>query len=197
VEYLNIVNEASQINMFMFKQVELDYDFSLVLAADHDAHSGTCISHLVKELDDVYQNFGGFPRSLSTVNTTLHQLWWSRDQLDFDALGHMISVNIVLISSIRQDPGNIIPYHRDMFHKLRQLYPDSTDTCVRANIFLENSKLGHMLQFTLDGKHRAVTEWTANTGHMFDSSVLHLSCNAGLEPKYTLQLSGFYRNQEQ
>lgn len=181
----------------MFKEIEIDYDFSLVLATDHDAHSGTCVPHLVKELTDVYEPFGGLPKSFGSENTNLHQLWWTRDQLDFDVLGRMIDVEIISISSIRQDPGNVIPYHRDMFHKIRQMHPERKDKCVRTNIFLEDSRLGHMLQFTLDGQHRAVTEWRANTGFMFDNTVLHLSCNAGMEPKYTLQISGFYLGQEQ
>lgn len=181
----------------MFKSVALDYDFAQVLRADHDAHSGTCVPHLVKEIDDVYQRFGGLPKSYGPENTNLHQLWWSQEQLDFDVLGRMIGMEIVSISSIRQDPGNVIPYHRDMFHKIRQLHPERKDKCVRTNIFLEDSRLGHMLQFTLNDRHHAVTEWQANTGYLFDSSVLHLSCNAGMEPKYTLQISGFYQGQEQ
>lgn len=181
----------------MFKQLAIDYDFSLVLNTDHGAHSGTCIPHLVRELDDVYQNFGGLPESFCLENTTLHQLWWTRDDLDFDALGRMTKIDIVSISSIRQDPGNTIPYHRDMFHKIRNSYPERKDKCVRANIFLQDSRLGHMMQFTVDDQHQAVTEWRANTGFMFDNTILHLSCNAGMEPKYTLQISGFYLGQEQ
>lgn len=181
----------------MFKQVSVPYDFSVILAADHDTHSDTGITHLVRELDDVYQSFGGFPSSYCLENTTLHQLWWTRDDLDFDVLGRMMHIDIVSISSIRQDPGHTIPYHRDMFHKIRNIYPDRLDTCVRANIFLEDSKLGHMMQFTVGDQNKTVTEWMANTGFLFDSNILHLSCNAGMKPKYTLQISGFYLGQEQ
>jgi hypothetical protein len=151
----------------------------------------------LRELDDIYSAYGGYPRAFCAENTTIHQLWWNPDQLDFERLGAMLHMEVITVSSIRQDPGNVVPYHRDTFHKIRQQIPDRAGRCVRANIFLENSRLGHMLQFTLNDRHHAVTEWQANTGYMFDSSVLHLSCNAGLEPKYTLQVSGFYQGQEQ
>lgn len=181
----------------MFESIALDYDFSQILSADHDSHSGSCYHHQVRELDDIYGAYGGYPRAFCAENTTIHQLWWDREQLDFDRLGTMLDMEVITVSSIRQDPGNVVPYHRDVFFKIRQQYPDNKLRCVRANIFLENNKLGHMLQFTLDRQHRAVTEWQANTGFMFDNTVLHLSCNAGLEPKYTLQISGFYLGQEQ
>ena len=181
----------------MFKQVSVPYDFSVILAADHDTHTGSCIHHQVRELEDIYGTHGGYPKAFCAENTTIHQLWWNRDQLDFECLGTMLDMEVITVSSIRQDPGNVVPYHRDIFYKIRQQYPDRADRCVRANIFLENSRLGHMLQFTLDGKHHTVAEWQANTGFLFDSSILHLSCNAGMEPKYTLQISGFYLGQEQ
>jgi hypothetical protein len=183
--------------MSLFREVKVDYDFSEILAADHDAHAGTCIFHQQKELDDVYQKFGGMPGSFCTENTTLHQLWWSRDQLDYDALGNMVDIEIVTVSSIRQDPGNTIPYHRDMFYKISQAYPERKETKVRANIFLEPGKLGHFLQFTVDGCHNTYTNWKSHTGFVFDSNILHLSSNAGLEPKFTLQISGFWKGQEQ
>ena len=181
----------------MFTSFKLDYDFSQVLAADHDQHSGSCAAHQAREIPEIYGATNGHPKSYCFENTTIHQLWWDRDQLDFDNIGRQLGIEVISISSIRQDPGNVVPYHRDTFFLIRQKFPDRHDTCVRANMFLEDSKLGHMLQVTLNERHEAVTEWQANTGFMFDSSILHLSCNAGLEPKYTLQISGFYRDQSQ
>ena len=36
------------------------------------------------------------------------------------------------------------------------------------------------------------THWSAGDGFIWDSDHLHLSANAGLTPKYTLQVSGFW-----
>ena len=167
----------------MFLPIVLDYDFAKILVADHDTHTA-------------YDGKSQI-RTYCEQNTTIHQLYWSSDQLDFERLGAMLDMEVITVSSIRQDPGNVMPYHRDTFYKIRERIPNCTGHCVRANIFLEDSRLGHMIQFTLDNRHYAVTEWKANTGFMFDSTIFHLSCNAGLEPKYTLQISGFYLGQEQ
>ena len=181
----------------MFKKISIDFDFAPILSADHTRHSDTCIYHQMRELNDVYEKFNGFPQSYTPNNTTIHQLWWDNQQLDYIEIGGQLNMEVVSISSILQEPGHVIPYHRDMFHRINEKFPNRPERRVRANIFLENSKLGHMLQFTLNGLHHAFTDWQANTGYLFDSEILHLSCNAGLEPKYTLQVSGLYLGQEQ
>lgn len=181
----------------MFAPITINYDFSPILTADHFQHADTCIYHQVRELAGVYAPYGGMPASYCEANTTIHQLWWGADEIDYGDIGQQLNMEVVSISSILQEPGHVIPYHRDMFHKINERYPDRTEKRVRANIFLEAGKLGHMLQFTLDEIHHTVTNWQANTGYLFDSEVLHLSCNAGLEPKYTLQVSGLYLGQEQ
>lgn len=175
----------------LFRPVQVNYDFSKILATDHDCHAGSCAVHQRAEMPEVYEPHGGYPDSLCLENTTIHQLWWDRDQLDWDELGQQLGIEVVSVSSIRQDPGNMIPYHRDMFHKITTKYPDRTERKVRANIFLEPAKLGHILEFTVDDQYQYFHSWQANTGFMFDTDVLHLSMNAGLQPKYTLQVSGF------
>lgn len=174
----------------MFRAISIDYDFTQVLQADYDQHSETPIVHQ-QEQQDIYREFGGFPGTYHADNTRIHQLCWQPDQLDFELLGRMTGIEVLTVSSIRQDPGNVNPYHRDLFYQTRKRYPERQERLVRANVFLEQNRLGHMMQFTVDQQHRAVTEWQANTGFVFDSTILHLSCNAGLEPKFTLQISGF------
>jgi len=181
----------------MFQKILIQYDFSVVLSADYRAHRDTCLYHQMQERIGIYAPFGGFPNSYSEANTTMYQIWWQPDQLDFVTLGEQLHMQVVSVSSIMQEPGHVIPYHRDLFHKINERYPDRSEQRVRANIFLEDAKLGHMMQFTLGNKHHAVTDWRANTGYMFDSTILHLSSNSGAEPKYTLQISGLYLGQEQ
>jgi hypothetical protein len=175
----------------MFKKIYLNYDFGFILNTDHDSHSGTCIAHQAKEIPEVYKKINGHPSSYCVENTTIHQLWWDRDKIDYELLGNQTGMEVISISSIKQDPGNSIPYHKDMFYKIKKKYPDRKETIARANIFLEDYKLGHFLQVTLDNKHVTVPNWTKNEGYMFDQSIYHLSANAGLESKYTLQISGF------
>lgn len=174
----------------MLKKISLDYDFGLVLSADFETHSGSCLWHVPSENPDLYKQSQA-PDSYGNSNTTIHQLWWDSTQLDFDEIGRQLGIDVITISSIRQDPGNVIPYHRDQFKKMSERFPTRTETKVRANIFLEHSKLGHILQFSVDDEIITAADWKQNQGYMFDSEVPHLSCNAGLEPKYTLQVSGF------
>lgn len=171
--------------------VKLDYDFSCFLNADYQQHTGSCISHQVHELTDVHEKFGGFPATYCMENTIIHQLWWNKDQVDFDEIGRQLGIEVVTISSILQPPGCVVPYHRDTFYQISQRYPDRTERKVRANIYLEDCKLGHMIQYVRDEKINTSVDWKAGEGFMWDSNILHLSVNAGMQDKYTLQISGF------
>lgn len=56
-----------------------------------------------------------------------------------------------------------------------------------------NKHKGSCLSYQDENKEwQTSTHWRAGDGFIWDSNHLHLSANAGLTPKYTLQLSGFY-----
>lgn len=177
----------------MLKPVQVQLDWNCFLSADYDQHVGSCIQHQVYELTDIHEQFGGFPDTYCFENTKIHQLWWTADQIDFDNLGKQLGMDVITVSSIKQDPGCMIPYHRDTFFKIRQQYPDRSDILVRANIYLEDYKLGHLIQYTHQEKTHTDVDWQQGHGWMWDSSILHLSANAGMQPKYTLQVSGFLK----
>ena len=46
-----------------------------------------------------------------------------------------------------QPPGNVVTLHRDTFFKFKKLYPDDKRTKVRLNLYLEDWKIGHMIQY--------------------------------------------------
>lgn len=171
----------------IFKNVELEYDFDVFLSADYSQHAGSCIKHQVHELTDIHESYGGFPDTYTFNNTVIHQLWWTADQIDYDDIGRQMGMEVITVSSIKQPPGCVIPLHRDMFFQIGQRYPDRTETKVRANIYLEDWKLGHFIQYS----DTVSTHWSQGQGFLWDSEVLHLGANAGMEPKYTLQISGF------
>jgi hypothetical protein len=171
----------------MFKKIHLDYDFTPVLEADYTQHTGSCIKHQVHELTDIHKEYGGFPKTYCFENTLIHQLWWDNTQLDFAKIEQQLGMEIITVSSILQPPGGIVPLHRDTFFQINKRYPDRTELKVRANIYLEDWKLGQFIQYD----DQVSTHWSAGDGFMWDSSVLHLSANAGMQDKYTLQISGF------
>ena len=171
----------------MIKKIKLNYDFLIFLNADYTQHEGSCIKHQVHELTDIHEQYGGFPETYQYANTLIHQLWWDNTQVDFEILGRQLGMEVITVSSIQQPPGCVIPLHRDTFFQINKQYPNKTETKVRANIFLEDWKLGQFLQYN----DEVCSYWQAGEGFLWDSSVLHLSANAGMQDKYTLQVSGF------
>lgn len=174
----------------MLKKIKLNYDFSIFLEADYKQHSGSCIAHQQHELVDIHQEYGGFPATYSMYNTIIHQLWWNNTQVNFEEIGQQLGIEVVTISTICQPPGNIIPLHRDTFYQINKLYPDRKELKVRANIYLTDYKMGHFIQYK-DNNWTTDDNWQQGEGFMWDSSIIHLSANAGFENKYTLQISGF------
>ena len=176
----------------ILKKIKIDYNFDIFLNADYSIHEGSCIAHQVHELTDVHEAYGGFPDSYESKNTKIRQLWWDNTQVDFDAIGKQLGMEPITVSTILQPPGNTIPIHRDTFFQINKRFPDDTRTKVRANIYLEDWKVGHFLQYQgKDKEWHNSTHWTVGEGFMWDSQYLHLSSNAGMKPKYTLQVSGF------
>jgi hypothetical protein len=178
----------------MLKTIKLNLDFNKIVMADYSQSATSCIKHQVHELTDIHEKYGGFPKSYCYANTVINQLWWSSDQLDFNDIGDQLGIEVVTISSIMQPPGSTIPLHRDTFYQVSQAHPGRSDLKVRANIFLEDYKVGHLIQYLEDSNVITSTNWCAGEGFMWDSSILHLGANNGLESKYTLQISGFLKS---
>ncbi len=175
-----------------FQLVNLDIDFDKFITADYSiAPVDSPVEHQKRDLAWLYNPYGGYPDSLTKYNTQLQQLWWSDNDLDYEYIGSCLNMKVVTVSSLKQNPGNVIPLHIDAFYRLKRNCPDTNAIPVRSNIFLQDADVGHMLQFVVDGKTVTDTSWKAGQGYQFDKNVPHLSGNAGLRPKYTLQVSGF------
>lgn len=175
----------------MLKPVHLDFDFSIFLNADYTTHTGSCIKHQIYELTDIHSKYGGFPNNYCLANTKIHQLWWTDEQIDYQDLGNKLGMEVITVSTIMQEPGCVVPLHRDTFFQISQRYPTRTETKIRANIYLEDYKVGHFIQYDNNGLYETSTNWKAGDGFIWDSNILHLSSNAGMQDKYTLQVSGF------
>jgi hypothetical protein len=179
----------------MLKKIKVDFDFSAFLSADYTLHSGSCVKHQVHELTDIHSTYGGFPKSYCLENTMIHQLWWDETQVDYIELGKQLGIEVVTVSTIMQPPGCTVPLHRDTFYAINQKYPDRKELKVRANIYLEDYKIGQFIQYQDESGYSTSSDWVAGEGFLWDNNVLHLSTNAGMQDKYTLQVSGFYINE--
>ena len=174
--------------MFL-KEVKIDFDSSFIYDIEWEKFEHNCLGHQQVELKDIHDKVGGFPASLTHHNTMFYQKFFEREEIDFDDLGEQVGVEPVSVSMIKQPPGMTTPMHRETFYQINKKFPDAERLKVRANIQLLDWKAGHFLQFN----DTVVTHWIANTGYMWDSTVLHLAANAGLEDRYSLQVSGFLK----
>ena len=173
----------------MHRKIHIDIDFGVFIQAKHPDPT-PYINYQKVELNDIYKKYGGYPDSLIFENTRIHQKFWSNDECDHDELGDKLGIDVVTVSSIMQPPGNTIPLHRDTFYQIKKRFPDHKQKIVRANVFLEDWKAGHFLQYN----DVVDSHWSQGDGHMWDSEVLHIGANNGLQNKYTLQASGFLKN---
>ena len=180
----------------MLQLLNLDYNWNYFLPPnqDYSTHKGTCLSHQVHELTDIHDEYG-LGHSYDENNTVIQQLWYDNTMVDFEDLGKQLNIEVITVSSILQPPGNVIALHRDTFFQINKKYPDDKRLKVRANIYLEDWKPGHMIQYQdiNDSKTWKTSDnWKAGEGYLWSSKVLHLSANAGMQDKFTLQVSGFY-----
>ena len=176
----------------MIEQIKLDFNYKKLLDADYSQHYGSCISYQVREQEDIHETVGGFPKSYHEDNTRIQQLWFDDGDIDYAELGKKLGMEVITVSTILQPPGNVVTLHRDTFFKIKNQYPEDTRTKVRANIYMEDWKPGHFINYEdKDKEWQTSTHWKQGDGFIWDSNHLHLSANAGLVPKFTMQVSGF------
>lgn len=91
-------------------------------------------------------------------------------------------------SYYRMPTGTCLPVHGDLYLKYIDLFDlrGQEHTIRRAIVFLEDWKSGHYFEAqgvaTVGWSAGTVMEWTYNTPHM--------AANMGLDPRYTLQITG-------
>ena len=92
------------------------------------------------------------------------------------------------VAYYRMDTGTVMPNHSDRYVRYINLFnlQGREHLIRRALVFLEDWKSGHYLEAmdepVVGWKAGQVTEWTYDTPHM--------AANIGLEPRYTLQITG-------
>lgn len=92
------------------------------------------------------------------------------------------------LSVIKQMPGQTIPSHFDTFYKFSEKNGCSKMDVCRLNFFLESWKSGHYFEIL----NQPFVEWGKMNFKVIRYGQLHLSGNMGMEPKYTMQITGLY-----
>lgn len=91
-------------------------------------------------------------------------------------------------SYYRMATGTILPVHSDLYTKYINLFnlKGREPTIRRAIVLLEDWKSGHYLE--VSGIPQA--EWSAGTVIEWTYDTPHMAANIGLNPRYTLQITG-------
>jgi hypothetical protein len=92
------------------------------------------------------------------------------------------------LSVIKQMPGQTIPQHFDTFYKFCERNNCSKIDVCRLNFFLEEWKTGHYFEIN----NEPYVDWRKMNFKIIRYGQLHLSGNMGMEPKYTMQITGLY-----
>jgi hypothetical protein len=91
----------------------------------------------------------------------------------------------------RQDPGQILPWHSDSYSRFIKDVNCPPQQVSRILVFLETWKTGHFFQVG----DAVVHHWQPGDIFWWPPGRNHLSCNAGLEKKLTLSITGIVTEQ--
>lgn len=92
-------------------------------------------------------------------------------------------------SYYRMRTGTVLPTHGDLYVKYIDIFKlhGKENRLRRAIVFLEDWKSGHYFE----GMGVPLTQWAAGTVMEWPYDTPHLAANIGLEPRYTLQITGW------
>lgn len=87
----------------------------------------------------------------------------------------------------RMDTGDVLPVHSDHYNTYRRIHNITDNSTIwRCIVFLEDWKSGHYLEID----NTLIPQWRAGDYVIWNYDVPHMAANLGLEPRYTLQLTG-------
>jgi hypothetical protein len=91
-------------------------------------------------------------------------------------------------SYYRMSTGTVLPTHKDLYVKYIKLHNlQGQENCIRrAIVFLEDWRPGHYAEYI----DQPMVNWSAGTVIEWVYDTPHMAANLGLEPRYTLQITG-------
>jgi hypothetical protein len=86
------------------------------------------------------------------------------------------------------DTGTVMPVHSDLYKRYIEVFnlQGQERTIHRALVLLEDWKSGHYLEVL----GTPIVDWQAGTVVEWQYDAPHMAANIGLEPRYTLQITG-------
>jgi hypothetical protein len=95
--------------------------------------------------------------------------------------------NHVGLGFFRMNTMEMFPVHQDHYISYRKLFNITDPTTIwRCVVFLDNWKSGHYME--VDGN--PIVNWNRGDYVMWNYDVPHYAGNFGIEPRYTMQITG-------
>lgn len=131
-----------------------------------------------------YQPNGGFQQFYNEHNSSIWQMFDESPDWVHDLANRIPQDwNRHVVSAIRIDPGQTIPWHQDKHYLLQQKF--GTAETSRYLIFLEDWQRGHYFEIY----DKPVVCWQAGDYVKFHRKDWHLAGNMGLTPFYSAQIT--------
>jgi hypothetical protein len=94
------------------------------------------------------------------------------------------------LSFFRMNTLEMLPLHKDHYTSYKEKFDIKDPSGIwRAVVFLEDWKSGHY--FEVDGK--PIVDWCYGDYVAWNNDVPHFAGNFGLEPRYTMQITGIQK----
>jgi hypothetical protein len=125
-----------------------------------------------------------------THNTTTGKMYDSRKPMPdwVEQVAKLINLKNAGFVFYRMDTLDIMPTHVDHFNTYCRVFNQERKDVRRAIVFLEDWKPGHY--FEVNGS--AVVNYKAGEYVLWEPDVPHAASNIGVDPRYTLQITGTY-----
>lgn len=114
------------------------------------------------------------------------QPYWNHVFIEyFQALGW----KAVATSYYKMETGNCLPTHRDLYTRYINIHnlQGKEESIYRAIIYLEDWREGHWSEYA----GQSFTHWRAGDYVIWRWDYPHAAGNDGVEPRYTLQITGY------
>ena len=100
---------------------------------------------------------------------------------------NQLPLDQAIVTVTRQDPGNVLPWHKDGYYYFKNNFPDDNRPVWRFLLFLNNWNPGQILQVNKS----CYTCWEKGDVVVWQPSAMHLTANASLDIKWTANITGF------
>ena len=126
-------------------------------------------------------------------NTHFKQIVFSKKELMPNWCKKMIKLSKLknaYLAVNMNPPGSINPWHYDTYQGIlnkNQGTENTLKTVIRILIFIKPWHWGHFLQVG----NQIITHWKVGDVYTWDYQRYHLASNSGIEPRYTVAITGF------